>query len=68
MKFTIVMCFVALCGFTSATIYEASGLKKSLLYNYDKTTKPTGQVVVTVSIEPKTIDICPHKKVRKNST
>jgi hypothetical protein len=66
MKLTVAICVVALCGFFSANAHEVSSLKKSLLFNYDKTSKPTGQVVVTVGIEPKTIDLCPHKKVDNN--
>ena len=39
-------------------------LKKKILFQYDKNTKPDGLVSVNVAIRPVNVKLCPHSEVR----
>lgn len=42
---------------------QLQNLKKKLLFQYDKTTKPDGLVTVKVAVRPVNIKLCAHSEV-----
>ena len=42
---------------------QLQNLKKKLLFQYDKTTKPDGLVTVKVSVRPVNVKLCAHSEV-----
>ena len=56
---------LAICIFGNAFAHTnyLSDLKNSLLYNYDRTTKPFEHVTVDISVRPMNLKLCPHSQV-----
>ena len=52
--------------FSLTTAQDVERLKAKLLFDYDKTTKPDGQVTVKIKVMPFNIDICPNSEVSLN--
>ena len=42
---------------------EESRLKRHLLFEYDRNTKPSEQVVVEIGMRPTNLNLCPHSQV-----
>ena len=42
---------------------EESRLKRHLLFEYDRNTKPSEQVAVEVGVRPMNLNLCPHSQV-----
>ena len=56
---------LAICIFGNVFAHTnyLSDLKNSLLYNYDRTTKPFEHVTVNISVRPVNLKLCPHSQV-----
>ena len=42
---------------------EESRLKRHLLFEYDRNSKPSEQVVVEIGVRPMNLNLCPHSQV-----
>ena len=58
---------LAICIFGNVFAHTnyLSDLKNSLLFNYDRTTKPFEHVTVNISVRPVNLKLCPHSQVTK---
>ena len=54
---------ISLFGNSFAHTYYLSDLKNSLLFQYDRTTKPFEHVTVEVAVRPINLKLCPHSQV-----